>query len=247
MDSAAVAPLRNVVALRDLITRAKRRGPHLPGLVVFSGFSGWGKSFAAAHAAVDHRCYLVQARSGWSRRALMLAICRQLGITPGQTTYEMVDQAAEELGLSNRPLLLDEFDHLCTPQLVETIRDLYEASLGTICLIGEERLPAKLGRWERVHGRVMDWAQAQAADLDDARKLAKLYHPNITIADDLLSRIVGLARGSARRICVNLERVAAAAGAHGFKLDLKSWGDRELWSGEAPPARNLPEARMARK
>src|SRR3546814_13418194 len=74
-------------------------------------------------------------------------------------------------------------------------------------LIGEERLPSKLARWERFDGRILGWPQAEPVNLDDARHLRKLYVKQVEIADDLLQHIMELARGSARRICVNLDRV----------------------------------------
>lgn len=59
-----VAPLRNISALSALITKTQQRASHLPGMATFSGPSGFGKSFAAAYAAGQHRAYYVEARSG---------------------------------------------------------------------------------------------------------------------------------------------------------------------------------------
>ena len=89
--------------------------------------------------------------------------------------------------IANGPLIIDELDHMVKKGAVELIRDIHDGSQAAILLIGEERLPAKLERWERFHGRVLDWVPAQPADLDDCRHLANLYCHNIKIADDLLS------------------------------------------------------------
>ena len=50
--SATTAPLKNVALCTRLLEQAINRPAHLPGLVCFYGPSGWGKSFAAAYAAI---------------------------------------------------------------------------------------------------------------------------------------------------------------------------------------------------
>lgn len=46
----SVAPLRNVVAMVQLVDRVISRAPTLPGMAVFYGPSGYGKSSAATYA-----------------------------------------------------------------------------------------------------------------------------------------------------------------------------------------------------
>ena len=107
-----------------------------------------------------------------------------------------------------------------------------ELALG---VVGEERFPEKLKRWERVHNRVLEWCAAAPADLLDAQKLAKLYAPDVPIADDLLERIVIETRGVTRRVCVNIEAVRQEARKVGVSkvIDLKTWGSRSFYTGDA--------------
>lgn len=233
-----VAPLCNVSLCMAAIQRAVERPAHLPGMVILFGPSGWGKSTAAIYVANMTRAYYVQARSTWTRKAMLIAVLREMGIAPARTVFEMTEQVAEQLSLSGRPLIVDEMDHLVDRKLVELVRDIYEASQAAILLIGEECLPGKLKRWERFHGRVLDWVPAQPIDLPDARLLRELYCHRVTIADDLLEHLVKISRGSARRLCVNLERVQAEAACLGMtQMDHKTWGGRELFTGEAPRRR----------
>lgn len=117
------------------------------------------------------------------------------------------------------------------------IRDIYEGSGAAILLIGEEGLPNKLRRWERFHGRIMDFCPALPADFEDAKALRQIYC-SVTISDDLLLAIHEAAKGSVRRICVNLERVQEEAGRDGLEeMTLAAWGNRELFTGEAPRRR----------
>ncbi|KAF5032186.1 hypothetical protein DSECCO2_619850 [anaerobic digester metagenome] len=60
------------------------------------------------------------------------------------------------------------------------------------------------------------------------------------VADDLLALVVETARGSVRRICVNLERIQAEGLADGLDVvDRAAWGSRELFTGKAPMRRGL--------
>jgi hypothetical protein len=157
-----------------------------------------------------------------------------MGIAPASTVAAMVEQISEQLALSERPLIVDEFDHLVDRNQVELVRDIYEGSNSPILILGEENLPHKLSKWERFHGRVLAWIPAQFASFEDAAALRELYCGKVRIADDLLKRVHELSRGSVRRICVNLELIQETALSSGkSEMDSAAWGNRELFSGEA--------------
>ncbi|MCO8326840.1 ATP-binding protein [Burkholderia cenocepacia] len=233
-----VAQITNLNLCNIAIERAVSRSANLPGLVCFYGPSGYGKSMAANFVANERRAYYVQAKSVWTKKHFLKAVLFEMGIKPAGTIPEMADQVAEELASSGRPLIIDEMDHLVDRNAVELVRDLYESSQATILMIGEEALPAKLKKWERMHGRVMAWVPAQPVTIDDARKLASLYSRHVNVADDLLTRLVELSHGSVRRVCVNLERIQEESLKAGKDaIDLAQWGKRELYTGEAPKRR----------
>ena len=233
-----IAPLKNVAIANGALQAAMSRPQHLPGMVAFYGPSGWGKSFAAAYAANKQRAFYVECRSSWTRKALLLAIATEIGIQPAKTIYELVDQIAEQLLLTGRPLIIDEMDHIVEKSAVEIIRDIYEASQAAILLIGEEQFPRKLARWERFHNRILEWAQAQPCDLDDVKQLARMYCEGIKVDAKLLELLLTRSRAAARRICVNLERVRQFAEAEGHEtITLDVWGKREFYTGDAPARR----------
>lgn len=234
------APLANVSLCSMALTRAMERPAHLPGIVCFYGPSGWGKTTAATYVSLVNRAYYIQCQDSWVRKAILVNILRVMGIQPAHSLWEMPDQVCEQLAKSGRPLIVDEVDKLVEKKAVELIRDIYEGSAATILLIGEEQLPAKLNRWERFHGRVLDWVPAQPTDIEDARHLRRLYHPNVEVDDELLSRIVAASKGSARRVVVNLAKVEELAQEIGLKVvGMDDWGSRTFFTGEAP-ARRVP-------
>ena len=229
------APLTNVALCLASLNRTINRPRHLPGIVVFYGPSGYGKSTAATVATISKKACYVQARSSRTRKAAHEAICKGLNLRPGKTVSEMSEQIAEELALSGKPLIVDEADYLVERGQIEIIRDIYESSLSPIMLIGEEGLPQALERWERFHGRVLDWCPAQPVSFEDTKALCRLHVSKVTISDDMLRRVYESANGSVRRVCVNLARIEDVALTNGIKtMDLSTWGDRELYTGEAP-------------
>lgn len=237
-ETTTIAPLKNVAICNRLLEGAMNRPDHLPGIVCLSGPSGWGKTFAASYTANKHRAYYVECRSCWTRKALLQAICKEIGVQPAATISEMVEQVAEQLILSGRPLIIDEMDHLVDKCAVEIVRDLYETSQSPILLIGEEQFPAKLQRWERFHNRVLEWGLAQPCDAKDAGHLAKLYVRDIAISDDLLEALTRACKGAARRICVNLDDIRRFAETEGLTtVSLANWGDRPFSTGTPPPRR----------
>ncbi len=68
--------------------------------------------------------------------------------------------------------------------MIELARDVQEMTYAPVILVGEELLPQKLKRFERVHNRVLSWVLAEPSDIDDARTLANILCPHIEIADD---------------------------------------------------------------
>lgn len=235
-----IAPLQNVSLCSQAITKAMSRADHLPGIVVLHGPSGWGKTFAATYSANKFRAFYVQCKSAWTRKAFLKAILMEMGIAPYSTIYEMVDQVAQEIALSGRPLIIDEADFLVEKKIIEIVRDIYESSFGTILLIGEEHLPAKLKKWERFHNRVLAWIQAQPSTLSDARTLANIYAQDVKINDDVLIKLVEASHSVTRRICVNLNLINDTAVQNGWEeVDMSIWGKKDFYTGQAMVRRGI--------
>jgi len=242
------APLKNVKLCNRGIERALNRDPNLPGITVHYGPSGYGKSMAASYCANKHEGIYVECRSYFTRKTFVEAILHEMGIRPGRTIAEMMEQVAEQLDRSNRPLIVDEMDHLVDRNALEIVRDLHEMARCTMLLIGEEMFPQKLKRRsERFHNRVLVWVPAQPASRDDARQLAQYYCVDkdgrpIDVADDLLEHFRKGSRAVARVICTNLADVREHCLKEGIKkIDLEAWGKRPLNTGDAPARESVRE------
>jgi predicted metal-dependent hydrolase len=222
------APLRNVALFVQLMDRLMTRSASLPGMGMFYGPSGYGKTTSAIYGAQKYRAYHVMVRSVWTSADLVKNIARKVLGAQAKITgnrASIIAQFADQLARSSRPLILDEADFLAEKKsMIEVARDIYEASLAPVILIGEEGLPQKIRAYERVDGRMLDWVPAQPVGLEDSRHLARLYAPDMVLADDLLDHLTGLANGSARRVAVNLDHVREMAALQGVDtLDLAGW------------------------
>lgn len=230
------AAIYNLELVRVAVERLNSRATGLPGFAALYGPAGYAKTTSLLAVANSTRAYYVQMRSAWGRKALLQKILVEMGAKPTGTIPEMLDAACEQLAMSGRPLMIDEFDH-CTrnDSLVELVRDIYEGSQSPIIIAGEEMLPQKLKKWERFHSRVLSWVPAQPVSLDDARALAPIYAHGTDIGDDLLEHLVKYSGGSVRRVCVNLAGIQEKAAVEGWdKVDLKRWGNTPIYTGEAP-------------
>jgi DNA transposition AAA+ family ATPase len=234
-----LAPLKNVALFQALVERVQNRAAHLPGLAVFYGHSGFGKTFSAVYAANRARAYYIEVGETWTRRTLCDAVLKELGETPHGSVTDKVEAIVYRLGEdAERPLIIDEADFLIRRSMVDVIREIHDKSQTPVILIGEELLPSKLMKWERAHNRVLDWVAAEACDLEDARHLARLYAPEVEIEDDLLAEMLRASGGRARRICVNVERIREHAALLDLpRIDRAAWGQGQFFTGEPPKRR----------
>lgn len=232
----SIAPIGTLDIVQVAIEKLINRVDGLPGVGVIYGPPGRGKTVACVSLCNTADAYYVQMRSAWNRKTLLEKILLEMGIAPDTTIPRMLDQVCEQLALSRRPLIIDEADFaLRSNNMLELVRDIYEGSQGTLLLVGEENMPTKLKRWERMHSRVLAWIPAQPVSVADAVALAQVYCRGITVADDMLRTLVEIAHGSVRRVCVNLANIHEEALVSGSSsVDLKWWGDRQFYTGESP-------------
>lgn len=230
----------NVAQFMTLTAKLIERDPNAPGFGVFFGPSGFGKTYASIFAQNKTNALRVEVGDYWTRKTLLKNILAEAGQVGRGTIADMAEAVIRVLGDEpGRPLIIDEADRLVSRGMVELVRDLQDKSTAPIILIGEEHLPAKLQPNERMHNRVLDWVGAQPTDLEDAQRLAGSLC-DCEVADDLLQEIVQRSDGRARRIVVNLVRVAEIARNRGLAtMDRKAWGDTAFFDSRPPSARSF--------
>jgi len=241
-----VAPITNLHLVAVTLEKLMVRKNGLPTIGVIHGEPGTGKTVACNAVAIEMRGYYVQMRSIWNRKTFLAKILAEMSIEPEKTLSAMLDQVSDQLR-GGRPLIIDEFNHcLRSDSMIELVRDIYEASHGTLLLVGDKRIPAKLKSWEAFDSRVAARIEAEPVSLDDARKLVPIYCKGIAVADDLLTHVVAKAAGSVRRVCVNLARIHEEAMMMAeSEMTLALWGDRELYQPAVTPTKRRAKAEEA--
>lgn len=236
-----VAPLDNVGRLAALIERATNRAHGLPGMGCLYGRAGLGKTTACIWACNAVDAVHVEAMPIGGPKGLLTMVVRELGLKPARTAGDLFVQAAEQLARTGRPLLIDEADHILSDKPIEIVRRLHDISQAPVILIGEEMLPQRLQRWERVHSRMLSWVGMEPASAKDVDHLAKIYAPGLMLGPDLKAALLKASRGSIRNVSTNLAHVSEYAAIHGLtSVGLAEWGNQAFHSGEAPPPRELP-------
>lgn len=237
MTTKTAAGITNVAICRMAMERAMSRTYGLPGIVVFYGPSGYGKSMAASNITATLDAYFVQCKSTWTKKGFLQAIAKDMGLQTTGSIGDLTDLVCEELMLSGRPLIIDEADYLADKNRIFMVMDLYEGSQAPIMLIGEERLPQKLSVYEKIHNRILEWAPAQPCDMEDVAALARLCAPKISIDTALLENLHAATKGVARRICVCLEDIRHFARNQGIDTVTVENYHRPFFTGQAPRGR----------
>ena len=108
---AATAKIFNLGLIQFALKKLIERQDGLPGLGVFYGPSGFGKTTTTVVIANEVNAYYVQMKSAWTRKVLLEKILIEMGITPTGSMAAMLDQICGQLALSRRALIIDEFDY----------------------------------------------------------------------------------------------------------------------------------------
>lgn len=212
------AVLKNVMNMLTLIETIRLRPELSSGFGLFYGPSGYGKTVASTYAQNEENCLYVEVREFYTRKDLCVAFLQELGQQPHGTISQMMREIINLLGSDpNRAVIIDEADKLVDKHMIELARDIQEMTQAPVILVGEERLKAKLERYERCASRVLDEVKALPCDVDDARELAGALAPDVVIADDLLRTVCIEARGSTRRVANALYDVANFARSKGLE------------------------------
>lgn len=204
------AALENVARFMTLAETLRTRDPHLPGLGVFHGPSGFGKTYAAIYCMNVLGALRLEIGDSWTKKKFLENLLKETGVIEpvrgsiADLTEQAIIALSEEF---DRPLIIDEADKLVDKGMIELVREIHEHAQVPVILIGEELLPNKLQKVERVHNRVLEWVPAEPCSIEDTRLLADLRCPGLELSEELLALTLEKSGGRARRIAVNLNNM----------------------------------------
>lgn len=241
-----IAPLANVVRLQTLAVRLQNRAHGLPGIGCLFSPAGYGKSTAGIFVTNSMGACHIQALPFGGTKGLLEMIVTELGEHPARTVSALFLQAVTKLQRTGRILIIDEADQILTDRTIEMLRLLHDSTEVPLILMGEELLPQKLKRWERVHSRILSWVAAEPATIEDIGFLAPIYARGVAIDADLRAAVLSASAGSIRNASTNLAYISEFAASKGLtKISRGEWGNKPFHTGEVPMAR-APLQRVAK-
>ncbi|MBI4799708.1 MAG: ATP-binding protein [Desulfarculus sp.] len=226
----------NVKRLNGLVDMLLSAGNGEPRLGLFYGPAGRGKTRAVDTLATQTGACYVSAARVWTPSSMLKSVVRALGQVPAVSATENLGRAAEAMrerlgneSLGNGLLIIDEADYLAkgtqpphTPPLLDTVRDLHDASTAPILLVGMDSLARTLSVFPQFWDRVLvaeearELSRAEVVDL--GRELAGL-----TLADEVAEDIRRATNGNLRQTILYLVRLERRAATQKVSLVARDW------------------------
>ncbi|MBW2062623.1 MAG: AAA family ATPase [Deltaproteobacteria bacterium] len=146
----------NYHAIIKAIAELKNRDPSLPGLGLFYGRWGLGKTEAIEHFYGESNVYYVMCEALWRVRDLLKGICDEMKLLPDYRTVDRFDQICRELRRRGESLILDEADYLFKHRIMlDMIKDMHEKTKVPIILVGMEEICGKLQKYGQFWSRIL--------------------------------------------------------------------------------------------
>jgi DNA transposition AAA+ family ATPase len=227
-----VAPVKNVIALQDVIDSLSNRDYGVPGIGLVHGKSGLGKSTAVTYLFNQINGIYVSMRTTDTATSLLARIMDELGAQPLSRVAKMVDYIVEQMSLHERALFVDEADYLMGDvRMLETVRDIYDATEVPVVLIGMDQIARRISSRKQFYNRISEWAEFKPADLDDVIVMSdSLIRSGIRVDHDLLDDLRSQAAGELRRITIGLKRIEKLAQVNELDFVTQAhWGNQPFF------------------
>jgi hypothetical protein len=225
----AVAITKNIQIASAAMEAVGARAPGMPGLVLMTGLTGFGKSTAMAFLANQNDALHLRAWPTWTPMAMLRSLAEEVGVSPRSNCDANLREIVKALAQNPaRALFIDEADYLADKRvLLETLRSLHDVTTTPIVLVGMDQFKKTLiRRDDQLTNRISQWVEFKRADLDDARALAEKCC-EVGIGDDLLAKLRDAVGGSMRGLVVGMARIEQFARRKGIKkVGAEEWGER---------------------
>jgi len=225
----ALAITANMGELSRAYDQLKNRGPGVPGIGVLVGYTGAGKTTAIDWLVGQTAAVYVRAMRSWSLNTMLGAICIEFHSSRLTRNADMVEFICEQSFRNRRPIFIDEADHLFKhPDMLETVRDIYDTSKQPVFLVGMDDFERKLVHRKQFARRVLQWVRFKPLTFDDTRLYVNAVC-EVEVADDLVAKVLELTGGSIGHMAVAVALIEIHAKDQGWDtITAKQWGDRQM-------------------
>ncbi|WP_102798759.1 AAA family ATPase [Bowmanella denitrificans] len=202
-----------------------------PAIGMFTGKAGYGKTTAGVWLFAQANGLLVRCLKADSPRSFLERIGQELGLDKRWSKVDTFNFIIKELCVTRLPLFIDECDYIADkPEILETIRDIYDMANVPIIMIGYAELPRKIKRLEQLDSRVAQHVEFKPANSGDIAIMAKALLENCSIADCLAAQLLDVSKGSYRRIHTALDKIEKFAKANKLtSVTAEQWGNQAFF------------------
>lgn len=153
----------NVKAMFDLADLLETTDDKTPGLGLYYGDPGLGKTEAAQHLCImKHEYVYIRAKTAWTIRWMLNDILAELNEQASGRTERAYERLRDSLLKHRRPIVIDEVDHMLHDgKVIETMRDIYDETGNPFLLIGMQDAERKLKRFPHLYSRFADVYKAK--------------------------------------------------------------------------------------
>ena len=227
---------RNVARLWEVVESLHNASLGEPRLGLIYGPAGRGKTRAVDTLAARTGALYVSAARVWTPNSMLKRILACMGITSTVSAADNLARAAEALAerlgvpsLGNGLLIIDEADYLVkgtqpprTPPLLDTVRDLHDASGAPVLLVGMNGLAKALSRFPQFWDRVRMSEEFAPLVKKEVMSLASEL-AGLTLDDQSAEQIRRATHGNLRQTILHLARLEALAKAEGSPKVSLEW------------------------
>ena len=219
-------------AMEELI---QRMGTSIPCMGLLVGRTGAGKTTAIATVVAKFNPVTIRAYAAGSLSSLLDSICTELKVDARRVSDKQM-VICKALMDSRRALIVDEADYLTgIPRSLDVLRDIHDTAKVPVILVGMSGLEGRLVHMRQLTRRISVNVTFEPCDLEDARLVADTLC-EVTVEEDLLVHLHTVSRGCIGLLVVALARVEAHAKEQRHSsIDLKGWGQRQLFLGSEIP------------
>ncbi len=163
--------VKSMFALADLLESSEEK---TPGLGLYYGDPGLGKTEAAQHLCIKKPTYIyIRAKTAWTIRWMLNDLLLELNEQAAGRTERAYERLRDTLLKDRRPIVIDEVDHMLhDSKVIETMRDIYDETGNPFLLIGMQDAERKLKRFPHLYSRFADVYKAKPISADEIQDIA---------------------------------------------------------------------------
>jgi len=200
-----LALTRNVNVYVNVSASLEGRDAGVPGLALYHGNRGLGKTKVALWNAAKTGTIYIRAKTRWSDSWLLQDIATELGLSFGSrpALKGLFEGVVGYLKERPRLVAVDEIN-ICSLSCLGTLRDVHDLSDSPFLLIGHEGVLQRLKPIGPLFDRLLYVAECKPFDFDDLKDFAGQVL-DVPANDDALSKCLKLTQGNTRKCVVLLK------------------------------------------